>query len=525
MATTSPNGLPPSEDALGRTMPSPGWLAGYAWLITVHRLKVPTPPRLAAIAARHTPKSTDEWVMLPPRRRPKDTLAAHLEFALKYEGVDLGVLRALFDAVPPEAIGGLVRNTPLGRYARRTWFLYEWLTGRVLDIPDVGLVSAVPAIDTRQQFGLKKGSLSRRHRVVDNLPGPRQFCPLVRRTASLDALIAKRLDEQAREVIGRTPPDILSRAAAFLLLSDSRSSFRIEGEEPTRLRATRWAQAIAQAGKSRLSVAELERLQTVVIGDARMVRLGLRREGGFIGQHDRRTMEPIPDHISARPEDLASLMDGLVAFSERALSGGIDPVVAAASLAFGFVYVHPFEDGNGRLHRWLIHHVLAVSGYSSPGLVFPISSAILEVIDEYKRVLESYSSSLLPLVEWEETEDHNVRVLNDTGSYYRFFDATRHAEFLYRCVEKTVTHDLPVEVRYLEAYDTFSGQVKSVVEMPDRLVALLRKFLAQNSGRLSNRARASEFSRLSSDEVQRIEEIYSELLGSLPELPRPVPQQ
>jgi hypothetical protein len=37
----------------------------------------------------------------------------------------------------------------------------------------------------------------------------------------------------------------------------------------------------------------------------------------------------------------------------------VDPVVAAAILAFGFVYIHPFEDGNGRIHRYLIHHVLA----------------------------------------------------------------------------------------------------------------------------------------------------------------------
>jgi hypothetical protein len=157
--------------------------------------------------------------------------------------------------------------------------------------------------------------------------------------------------------------------------------------------------------------------------------------------------------------------------------------------------------------------------------VFPISAAILREIDEYRRVLLSYSSPLLPLIEWEETENHNVRVLNDTGPYYRFFDATLHAQYLYKCVEKTVTYDLPVEVRYLEAYDSFSEQVKTVVEMPDRLVALLRTFLAQNGGRLSDRARAREFSELSTEEVRRIEEIYGELLASLPELPTSVPRR
>lgn len=505
----------PLNSAMGRPLPQAGWLAGYAWLIAEHKLNIPAPERLAAIAARGSPKSTDDWIMLRQARRPDETPAAHLEFALKYEGVDLAVLNALFDELDIEVIAELVRKTPLGQYARRLWYLYEWLTGRVLDVPDAEKVSAVPVLDTDQQFGITKATLSRRHRVIDNLPGTRQFCPLVRRTALLNAMIAKRLDVQARQVIGRTAPDVMSRAAAFLLLNDSRSSFHIEGEQSTRARTARWAQAIAQAGSRQLSVAELERLQTILIGDARMMRLGLRVEGGFVGQHDRLTMEPIPDHISARPEDLESLMEGLVAYTERALRAGLDPVVLAAASAFGFVYVHPFEDGNGRLHRWLIHHVLSVSGYAPPGIVFPISAAILRGIDEYRRVLESYSSLLLPLVAWEETEDHNVRVLNDTAPFYRFFDATRHAEFLYRCVEQTVGYDLPIEVRYLEAYDRFAEQVKAIVETPDRKIALLRDFLARNDGHLSQRAQQREFSELSPREVQDIEAIYAQLIGGL----------
>lgn len=510
------------DSALGRPLPQPGWLAGYAWLIIKYKLKTPAPPRLAAIAASGSPKSTDDWIMLRRARRPEETVAAHLEFALKYEGVDLGVLNALFDTLELEVMVELVQKTPLGRYTRRLWYLYEWLTGRILDVPDAKKVGAVPVLDTDQQFGIDKGALSRRHRVVDNLPGTRQFCPLVRRTALLNSMIAKRLNVQAKEVIGRTPPDIVARAAAFLLLDDSRASFHIEGEEPTRARTARWAQAIAQAGTRPLSVADLERLQTILIGDARMVRLGLRVEGGFVGQHDRLTMEPIPDHISAKPEDLSSLMEGLVAYTERALRAGVDPVVVAAASAFGFVYVHPFEDGNGRLHRWLIHHVLSSADYASPGIVFPISAAILRAIDEYKRVLESYSSLLLPLIAWEESEGHNVRVLNDTVSFYRFFDATRHAEFLYRCVEQTVTQDLPIEVRYLEAYDRFAEQVKAVVEMPDRKVAILRDFLARNAGRFSQRAREKEFSELSPQEVHDIEAIYGEVIGGLPNLPAPM---
>ena len=133
----------------------------------------------------------------------------------------------------------------------------------------------------------------------------------------------------------------------------------------------------------------------------------------------------------------------------------MDPVIAAAAIAFGFVYIHPFEDGNGRVHRWLIHHVLSRAGYNPPATVFPVSAVMLREISDYKRVLESYSRPLLRLIEWHTTQDNNVEVVNDTADYYRYFDATLHAEFLYHCVETTVEHDLPEEVAYLEGYDRF----------------------------------------------------------------------
>jgi Fic family protein len=59
----------------------------------------------------------------------------------------------------------------------------------------------------------------------------------------------------------------------------------------------------------------------------------------------------------------------------------------------------PFADGNGRLHRYLIHHILAERGFNQPGVVFPVSAAILDRIDNCRRTLETYSARLLPLIQ------------------------------------------------------------------------------------------------------------------------------
>jgi hypothetical protein len=492
-------------------LPEPATPAGYAALIDAYSLPVPIPRVLYAIGRRHRIVEAAGWRIYTPRHAPDATLEGHLTFALKYEGLDLAILKRLFLAAKPGEIAELVRAKPTGLYARRIWFLYEWLLGHQLSLPAADKVSYVDAVDTDLQYA-GAGENSTRHRVCNNMPGTPEFCPLVFKSATLDEFIAQDLKERARVVVSKVPKDLLARTAAFLLLKDSKSSYVIEGERPPQDRIQRWGRAIGEAGRIALDESELLRLQRIVIGDERFVKLGLRTEGGFVGEHDRDTQRPIPDHLSARPEDLASLINGLIAFDHGAESK-LDPVIAAAVLAFGFVYIHPFVDGNGRIHRYLMHHVLARRGFNPPGVHFPVSAAILDKINEYREVLESYSGRLLPLVKWEPTEDGNVNVLNDTGDFYRFFDATPHAEFLYACVSKTIAEDVPNEVLLLKRFDQFRAGIENMIDMPDRTINNLFGFLRQNSGRLSKRARENEFAELTAEEVTKIEELYRASVG------------
>ena len=491
-----------------RRVPEAATPAGYAALIDAYGLAVPIPRTLSAIGTRHRIIEQADWRLYTPRHQPPATLDGHLTFALKYEGVDLAVLCRLFAATGPAPVEDIVRATPTGSYARRIWFLYEWLTGHELDLPAAERAAYVPAVDPDLQWA-SDGENSTRHRVRNNLPGTRAFCPLVFRTPVLERFMAQDFAAKARAVVQDVPRDLLARTAAFLLLKDSKSSYVIEGEQPPQDRIQRWGRAIGEAGRAPLDLDELLRLQRIVIGDQRFVRLGLRHEGGFVGEHDHDTQAPIPDHISARPEDLTSLLDGMIAF-DRGPSDRLDAVIASAVLSFGFVYIHPFADGNGRLHRYLMHHVLARRGFNPPGVHFPVSSAILDRIDAYRGVLESYSRRLLPVIRWEATPDGNVRVLNDTADFYRFFDATPHAEFLYSCVEQTIEEDLPNEARYLQKFDRFRAGIEQIADMPERTINNLLGFLKQNGGRLSKRAREGEFAQLTDEEALRVEALYEE---------------
>jgi hypothetical protein len=491
---------------LGRRLPGKATPAGYSALIDAYNLTVPLPRTLFATGERHRTTEEGGWALLTPRHAPDPTLEAHLTFALKYEGLDLAALKRLFLTLEPTAIEAIVQGTPTGSYARRIWFLYEWLTGMRLSLPDASRGRYVPVVDPDRQWAVE-GETVARYRVRNNLPGTPQFCPLVFRTDRLEEYRDLGLQQKAMDIAGRIPRDLLARTAAFLLLKDSKASYAIEGQHPPQNRIQRWGRAIGEAGRHPIDASELLRLQEIVIGDSRFLSLGFREEDGFVGEHDRVTRMPLPIHISARPEDLLSLIDGMIAF-DSGPAQALDPVIAAAVLGFGFVYAHPFEDGNGRIHRYLIHHALARAGFNPAGLVFPVSAAILEKINDYREVLEDYSGKLLPLIEWEPTENFNVRVLNDTGDFYRFLDATLHAEFLYSCVQKTVEQDLPAESEFLSRYDSFRQEIEAIVEMPERLIDLLFRFLEQNKGQLSKRAREGEFKELTDQEASQMEVIY-----------------
>ncbi|MEO8602006.1 MAG: Fic family protein [bacterium] len=498
-------------------LPAATRLAGSSAL--VHRLGISAPVRHRSCVSSQYVKGSqrveDSWTVFDQRYWPGDDLIDHLNFALRHEPFDLLVLKRILEALPPAAVEGLAGRVPKSASLRRAWYLYETLTGRMLDAEDAGRATAVDLLDPKAYF-TSSPQLSKRHRVRDNLLGNARYCPVIRRTPALERLLKLDLATKARETVGRTGAHLIARAASFMLLADSRASFEIEGERPPRNRLERWGRVVLQAGKHDLTLPEIVRLHGVLIEDTRFIHAGLRPDGVFLGERDH-TGDPLPEFIGARPGDLGDLVRGMLEANDRMRDSGLDAVLQAAATAFGFVYIHPFQDGNGRLHRCLIHHVLAERRFTPAAMVFPVSSVMLDRIDDYRRTLQGHSGPLMPCIEWRLTAERNVDVLNDTADLYRYFDCTAAAEFLFACVQRTVEDDLPREIEYLRRHDEALRRIMDAVEMPDRLAENLVMFIRQNSGRLPTRRRTGEFQKLSDDEVILIEKIVNDAFGGFDE--------
>jgi hypothetical protein len=262
---------------------------GYGALIDALHLPVPMPDQLALLSEKRRQYTVAGWRVLTPRHAPAESLYGHVVFALKYEGINLLFFKKLFEQLPRTTVEEWIMREPLSQYSRRVWFLYEWLQQQLLAVPDLFSGNYVPLVNEQLQYACPTSTRSARHRIHNNLPGVPGFCPLIRKTATLEGYLAADLAGKATAVLRGLHPDVLLRTSAFLLLQDSKASFTIEGESPSATRAVRWGRAIGQAGRQPLTQEELLRLQQLVLASSRFVRLGYRTEGGFVGEHDRST--------------------------------------------------------------------------------------------------------------------------------------------------------------------------------------------------------------------------------------------
>jgi hypothetical protein len=427
----------------------------------------------------------------------------HLLFALRHEPLDLGVLCAAFKATGGAEVRAWMLAEPTGSYARRAWFLFEYLTGERLDLPDAKSGNYVDAFNPKRHI-VGASRVSRRHRVRDNLLGAPGFSPTVRRTQKLARHMDAALDQEAAALTRNADPDLLRRAISFLYTKETKSSWAIEGEEVSGGREEKFVAALTRAAQfDTADKSALIGLQNAIV-DPRYAAADWRNIQNYVGETISGYRERV-HFVCPKPEDVHALMAAWGTMSRRVLDDKVDPVVAAALAAFGFVFIHPFEDGNGRVHRFLVHNVLSKTGFSPPGVIFPVSVSIVRDMPAYDAALESFSKPLLSLIDWEYLEDERrVVVRGDTADNYRYFDATRLAEYLYDRVTETVRKDLAEELDFLGCFDRAYKGVRAVVDMPNRKVSLFVRLAMQNNGRLP-KSRRRHFEELTDAEVAAME--------------------
>lgn len=482
---------------------------GYAALIERYGLQV-VPNWHRSIMTESTVRRTDTTAAgtvetYPVNYWPGDTASDHLEFALKYDGTNLGLLAAILPAVGPEEITHFVQSKPSGKYARRLWYFYEMLTGDRLPLPDVTQGNYIDLLEPDQYLVLDRGEQIRRQRVNDNLLGDARFCPMVRRTGTITQFIGRDLATRCAELIQAYSPQVLQRALSYLYTKETKSSFEIEHIQLDASRTERFIAQLRTALTEDLCTrSQLIELQNSIV-DPRYRNADYRTSQNYIGQSVLFEREQV-HYVCPRPDHVHPLMEGLIGAHRRMESGNLHPVVHAAIVGYGFVFVHPFEDGNGRIHRLLIHNILSRRSFAPAGLIFPVSAVMLRQPSIYDASLEAFSKPLLGLVDYALDEEGRMTVHNDAGLWYRYPDMTPQVESLFTFVEQTIETDLSQELSFLVNYDRTKRAIQEIVDLPDRDIDLFIRLCLQNDGKLSQRKRDARFPLLTDAEILRLEE-------------------
>ena len=489
--------------------------AGYAALIEQFGIEGIAPWHRSSVcdgAAKRIDRSASGIAeTYPAQYWPGDDPCDHLEFALKYDGTELALLAKILPAIGAEPIARWVQATPQGKYTRRIWYLFELLTGLRLPLADMKAGNYVDLLEPDDYFVLETPTQVRRQRINDNQLGNGDFCPTVRRTAAITAFIGRDLSDRSREIMSGHSPELLKRAMGYLYTKETKSSFEIEHIRPDASRTERFVSLLQVATHDDLcETPRLVEAQNQIV-DPRFREASYRTDQNYVGETVHSGNERI-HYVCPGPELVGSLMSGVIAAHHRMETAGVHPVLHAALVGYGFVFVHPFGDGNGRIHRLLIHNILARRSFVPSGMVFPVSAVMLKRPSEYDASLEAFSKPILRLADYELDDSGCMTVRNGDAlaPLYRYPDMTAQVEVLFAFIEQTVETELAEELSFLASYDRTKRAMQDVVDLPDRDLDLFIRLCLQNNGKLSRAKRESTFKLLRDGEIAQLERCVSD---------------
>jgi Fic/DOC family protein len=488
---------------------------GYNELVKRYNLEVLTPWCESWLASRGERKTHIEdnrtTEIYPVSYDSGKKLGDQLTFAFKYEGVNLEILSALFKSIDQKELIDFIKIQPTGKYSRLVWFFYEWLTGNELPLEEIKQGNYISALDPEKYYVIDdKLSINyKRQRVTCNLIGTVDYCPLVRKTKRLKDFEAMKLDDLARNTIDKYPQELLYRATQYLYAKETKSSFEIEREHPDKRRTARFVELLRQAENNSISKSELISLQKETVG-TRFALDDFRDFQNYVGQSIGPSREII--HFAApKPENINFLMEGWIKCANNMLESDIPPVITAAVVGYGFVFLHPFDDGNGRLHRYLIHHALGKKHFTPAGLIFPVSATMLKNMNRYDETLEHFSRELMQYVEYTLDDNGEMTVSNETVQFYSFQDMTFQSEGLFWFIKDTIEDELNTELEYLNIFDQSRNSMREIVDMPDRKLDLFIQLCLQNHGRLAKN-KYNLFSMLTPDEIKKLSSVVQDII-------------
>jgi hypothetical protein len=483
-------------------------LLGYAWLIdyfSLQDIEIAFACQSATIASIKTHEKCGQSTRLfPMSYRPHvDTPIHHLQFAFKYEYLNLTCLNRVFQqAEIPSSIEQALLANPSSKYFRLAGFYYEWLTHKALNVPHLTSGNYVDAIDSAQYY-VAETQRDRKFRVNNNLTGDGRLSAILRRNTAL--IDDEALNQLSKASFAMTDANLLARTTRYLIALETRSSSEIEAEPISPSKQMKFMQALETISHDELTKEKL--IDTLnIIKDTKYQEFDYRCRQNYLGKGGRGYASV--DYVTPKPEDAHLLMDSWFSLRNRVMASDMPAIAKAAVLSSSFVYIHPFMDGNGRLSRYIMQDTLYKTGAIDHAYALPLSAGILKNIEAYYAVLKSLSRHIMKGVKFTLLDNYEVVVDNETADLYRHLAFDPHAQFLSDMARQVAEIIIPAEIERLRRFDILTARLDSAFDLPEKDITLMANLLIENHGAISQKKRKGVLQHIHSDDLDAAERIF-----------------
>lgn len=462
-------------------------LLGYEFLRTRFKTGAFRDGTYVCVGSSRRIERYERHIEIPVRLAPAgDSILEHLDFALRHEALQLQSVMLALKQVDYANMSEWVRTHPNSVNTRVLGFWWEVQHGKTL--PDVQVTTGYAPIFDPDKFVTTKGIKVPKWRLVFNGLGIFEYCPVVRRTEELEMLLKQNTLEAATEFTKELEPAMLERAVQWAYLSETNSSYAIEHEELPKSKADAFVKLLSHAHLpidiSEQYLCELQRIVVDRVPDQarafRTTQNWLHNSGH--GAQGVTYVPPPPRHVT-------SLMNHIMHMANQASKTDVDPILLGSIISFGFVHVHPFHDGNGRLSRFLFHKVVGDSDQLKDGLVLPISIAMKRNEKQYLAALQSFAGRTRDLweIDWQSHEKIHFK-FNGEPEIFQYWDATEAAIFGLSMAKEALDVDLRGETGYLHRMDALRRAVDKAVNLKNPDVASMVEQALRNNGVLSKKS-------------------------------------
>ena len=228
-------------------------------------------------------------------------------------------------------------------------------------------------------------------------------------------------------------------------------------------------------------------LQKEILG-ARALHYGLRESPIFVGEVVRykNVVQYVAPHYAWLSDMMHALNEALVR------TASTHPLIRAAVFSFGFVYIHPLTDGNGRISRFLINDILRRDGVVKEPYIVPVSAIITKDMASYDRALDIFSAPFRSRYSQffsfgKEARYPDGRISNfefseyeDAAHAWKYLDLTDHVPYLANIISETIRKEMHEEAAFLRRHYQLRRKLDALIQAGDNDLDRIIRSVSEN---------------------------------------------